>query len=357
MPNAEKRDLELTAKQLASWIEQKIPGSRDVEIEGLRGPSDTGFSSETLIFTTRWREGGETRNQDLVVRLEPVGFNIFPSYDIPLQFRTMQTLWETDVPVPRMRWLEEDPSALGVPFYAMDRVEGIVPTDNPPYHNAGWVSELAPERRTRLWWSGLDAMARFHKLDWRALGFESLSEPERGDSQLEQQLHYYEEYFSWGMKRERYPITQAALDFLHANKPEDAQQGLCWGDSRLANQIFSNEECVAVIDWEMLHLGSPVEDLAWWLMADRCFSEGIGVDRSAGFPGYEETIAHWEAEAGLVARDLPYYEVLALMRFSIHIGRIGLQMKHHGVVPEDNSFDADNLASQMLARRMAEIGV
>ncbi len=356
MPNAVKRDLELTAKQLSEWLGDKIPADGGVTISDLRGPSDTGFSSETLLFAADWHEDGKARRQEMVVRLEPVGFNIFPSYDIPLQFRTMQTLWKTDVPVPRMRWLEQDTSLLGVPFYAMDRVKGVVPTDNPPYHSAGWVSELSPERRTRLWWSGLDAMGRFHRLDWKGLGFESLDEPERGESQLDQQLDYYEEYFSWGMKRERYPITQASLDYLHANKPANPQQGLCWGDSRLANQIFHQEECVAVIDWEMVHLGSPVEDLAWWLMADRCFSEGIGVERSAGFPEYAETVAHWEQYTGLEARDLPYYEVLALMRFSIHIGRIGLQMKHYEVVPEDNAFDVDNLASQMLAKRLAEVG-
>lgn len=357
MPNAEPRDLDQTANQLSTWIGSKIEGSESVTISGLRGPSDTGFSSETLLFNVAWREDGEAQQQDMVIRLEPTGFNIFPSYDIPLQFRTMETLWKTDVPVPRMRWLEEDPSVLGVPFYVMDRVAGVVPTDTPPYHTAGWVSELAPERREKLWYSGLDAMARFHKLDWRALGFDSLDKPEHGATQLEQQLHYYEQYFSWGMKRERYPVTQTALDYLYANMPNDAQQGLCWGDSRLANQIFLAEECVAVIDWEMLHLGSPVEDLAWWLMADRCFSEGIGVERSAGFPAHDETIRHWEQATGLGARDLAYYEVLALMRFSIHIGRVGLQMKHHGILPEDNDFDADNLASQMLAKRMAELGV
>jgi len=356
VPNPVKRDLEKTAKDLAVWFEGKLPrDARDIQISNLSEPGSTGFSSETLLFELGWHEGGESRRESLVMRLEPTGFNIFPSYDVALQFRVMQTLGPTDVPVPLMRWLEEDSSLLGVPFYVMDHVDGTVPTDNPPYHQGGWVFELSPARREALWWSGLEAMGRVHMLDWKALGFESLYEPERGATALEQQLHYYDEYFSWGMDRSGYPVTQAALDYLYANRPADPPVGLCWGDSRLANQIFKDEECVAVIDWEMVHLGSPVEDLAWWIMSDRCFSEALGTERAEGLPSHAETVAHWEAQTGLRAADLGYYEVLALMRFSIHIARIGLQMKYYDVMPQEAIFDSDNLASQTLARKLEEL--
>ena len=129
---------------------------------------------------------------------------------------------------------------------------------------------------------------------------------------------------------------------------------LCWGDSRLANQIFRDEVCVAVIDWEMVHLGSPVEDLAWWITSDRCFSEGIGLERGAGFPDRAATVARWEQLTGFEALDLDYYEVLALMRFSIQMARIGLQLKHYGILPADATFDCDNLASQTLRRKLDE---
>ena len=47
-------------------------------------------------------------------------------------------------PVPNLRWLEADPSVLGVQFFVMDRVDGVVPTDLPPYAVAGWVAEGTP---------------------------------------------------------------------------------------------------------------------------------------------------------------------------------------------------------------------
>jgi aminoglycoside phosphotransferase (APT) family kinase protein len=356
MPHPEKRDLDLTRKQLEEWFRERLPEAEEIAVSGLAGPSDTGFSSETLLFELAYRQGGERRCEDLVARLEPTGFCVFPSYDVALQYRVMKILGDTDVPVPRMRWLEEDAGRLGVPFYVMDRVWGRVPSDNPPMHTAGWVAELPPDEREALWWSGLDAMARVHGLDWEALGFGFLDEPERGATPLAQQLHYYDAYVDWGLDRSRYPGIDRALVWLRANAPAEESVALCWGDSRLANQIFDGLECVAVIDWEMVRLGDPVQDLAWWLASDRCFTEGIGAERLAGIPGRAATIDRWQAQTGRDACHFTYWEVLALLRFSVQMARIGLQMKHYEILPPDHTMDVDNLASQTLARALAAAG-
>lgn len=355
---APRRDLDLTKKRLLKWLPGRMPGATDLQISNLKGPSDTGFSSDTLIVDLAWREGGRPLEERLVVRIEPRGFNIFPNYDVALQYRVMKALASTDVPVPEMRWLETGESTLGAPFYVMSWLEGRVPTDNPPYNVGGWVPQLSPEERAALWWSGLDAMARFHRVDWRALGFEDLAEPHRGATPLDQQLHYYDEYFTWAVEdRSRYPLIDEALAWLRANRPATETVGLCWGDSRLANMIFRGTECVAVIDWEMMRLGDPVQDLAWWITADRCFTEGIDVPRLPGFPSYPETVARWESVVGRRAEHLKYYEVLALMRFSVIMARLILQMKHYEILPADHDMDVNNLASATLTRVLAEARV
>jgi len=357
MPNPEKRDLDLTRKQLEQWFRERLPGAEGLAVSELAGPSNTGFSSETLLFELAYRQDGEPRREELVARLKPTsGFRVFPSYDVGLQFRVMQILWDTDVPVPRMRWLEESEEPLGTPFYVMDRVRGRVPSDNPPMHSAGWVAELSPAERETLWWNGFEVMTRVHRLDWQALGFGFLDQPERGRTPLAQQLHYYEEYVDWGLERSRYPVIERALAWLHANAPAEESVGLCWGDSRLANQIFDGLTCVAAIDWEMVRLGDPVQDLVWWLASDRCFTEGIGIERLAGIPDRAATIARWEALTGREARYVDYWQVLVLMRFSVNMARIGMQMKHFEVLPPDHRMDVDNLASQTLARALEEAG-
>jgi len=243
-----------------------------------------------------------------------------------------------------------------VPFYIMDRIVGNVPSDNPPMHEEGWIAdELSEAERTSVWWNGFEAMCKVHRLDWKALGFDFMLEPERGATPLDQQLHYWRGYFEWGMPAERHPDIAQALDYLEANKPEENQTALCWGDSRLANEIFDGLECAAVIDWEMARIGDPVQDLAWWLASDRCFSEGLELERLPGIPSHEETVARWKEATGLDTSNLAYYSILALTRFSMNMARIGQYMKKIEIIDEENEFDYENLASITLRRALEEI--
>jgi aminoglycoside phosphotransferase (APT) family kinase protein len=357
MPIA-RRDLEETRRQLRDWLAGKLTGASDVHVGEVGGPSDTGFSSDTLLFDADWTEAGTRRQARLVARLKPSGVAVFPNYDMPLQYRVVQILGShTDVPVPRVRWLEEQETALGTPFYVMDRVEGRVPTDNPPYHIGGWVSELSPEQRTALWWNGLEAMTKIHRLDWRPLGFDFLDGGNGKETPLVQHLRYYDDFFSWGMDRSRYPLIQRAQRWLEDNRPPDETIALCWGDSRPSNQIFDDRmQCAAVLDWEMVRIGDPVQDLAWWISIDRCLSEGIGAARLDGFPDRPATIARWEELVGRDALHVEYYEVFALYRFAIIMSRVSQQLKDAGILPPESDMDVNNLASTVLAKAMDQQG-
>jgi aminoglycoside phosphotransferase (APT) family kinase protein len=355
MPEPLERDLDATREALIRWFGKRIPEGSGFEIHGMRGPSDTGFSSDTLLFELAYEREGAGRRERLVARIEPTSaFPVFPSYDVAMQFEVMRAVGRHGVPVPRMRWLEPDPSVLGAPFYVMDRSEGAVPSDRPPYHQAGWVYELRSEERAALWWSGLEAMARVHRIDPRHPDFDFLPRPPAGRSPIEGQLDSYERFLDWGCDRSRLPLVEDALTWLRAERPRREPLGLCWGDSRLANQIFRDLECVAVIDWEMVHLGNPVADLAWWTTLDRCFSEGIGLPRAAGFPGVDETVARWEELVGRKAEPFAYYELFAAFRFSVILARIAGRMKYYEQIPADHDLDRDNLASLVLARLLEE---
>ena len=353
----EERDLEKTAEELKAWLSPKLGVPADaVGIEDLDAPLSTGFSSDTLLFDLVYTKDGVERREGLVARLEPEEYVMFPYYDVAAQARCLQLLEDTDVPVPVVRWFEADESVLGVPFYLMTRIEGRIPTDNPPMHDEGWFAEETTEaEREAMWWSGLDAMCKVHEVDWKTLGFEFLAEPKRGDNALDQQLDYWQEYFRWGMPAERHPDIAQALEYLEANKPADQPVALCWGDSRMANQIFDGVECVAVLDWEMARLGDPVQDLAWWLASDRCFTEGLELERLPGVPGKEETIARWEQSTGRKAANFDYYTVLALTRFSMNMARVGQYMKKIEILDEENEFDYENLASITLRRALSEL--
>src|SRR5574340_1306394 len=106
MEHPEKRDLDLTRKQLCAWLAKKMPEHADLRIHGLSAPAEAGASNETFLFDLEWAGGNGVHREGLVVRLKPRGMTLFPTYDLALQCRIMRSLEATAVPVPRVRWLE-----------------------------------------------------------------------------------------------------------------------------------------------------------------------------------------------------------------------------------------------------------
>ncbi len=352
MPTPWQRDLDDARKQLSGWFRDKLPEARDLELSELRQPTSSGFSNETLLFEAGWTEAGGPRRESLVVRIQPTGYRVFPEYDLGLQFRTMALLAETDVPVPRMYWLEEErTNLLGAPFYIMDQVRGRVPTDNPPYHAGGWMTEISPEERRAIWLGGFDCLARIHRLDPEKAGFGFLDRPELGATALDQQLAHYRSYFEWAAAGREQPLLERAFEWVEANKPVGEPTGLSWGDARIGNIIFDGTRPAAVLDWEMIGLGSPEMDLGWAIFLDKHHCGGLEDRRLEGFPSYEESVAEYERLAGHRVRHLTFYEIFAALRFGVIMLRLAQQMVHYGVMDEQTgrNMELNNGVTGLLA--------
>lgn len=345
-----RRDLDETRTQLRAWLRARVPGA---ELSALSGPAATGFSNDTLLFELHESDDGRARTRALVCRVQPTGFGVFPRYDVAEQYRVMDALRKTAVPVPAMLWLETDPAPLGSPFFVMERIEGRIPTDTPPYHGGGWVTEIAPEERRALWNAGVDALAEIHRQDPGALGLALADAPPAGADTVAWQIEHWSRYYDWVAGERRQPTLDAALAWLRERQPRAAgPPRLCWGDARIGNMVFRDGRCVAVLDWEMATLGPPEMDLGWFLYMDRHHCEGIDVPRLAGFPEREETVARWETRVGRPARDLAFWEAFAGFRFAAIMTRVAEQMLRYGILPADSTFAVDNTASRLLARTL-----
>src|SRR5207249_1357647 len=184
------------------------------------------------------------------------------------------------------------------------------------FSNDTLLFEVSPARRARIWWSGLETLARIHKLDWRALGLEFLGAPGPGTDPIDRQLAYWARYLEWTVRgRAPQPILAHALAWLREHRYAPRHVALCWGDARLPNLIYRNDEVVGVLDWEMAFLGDPEADLGWWLFMHWATGEGYGFPPLEGFPGREETIRRYEALTGRPVEHAFYNEVLAALRF------------------------------------------
>lgn len=354
MPIPQPRDVDATRIQLTTWLARKLPDATGVAVGDITLPSGSGFSNETLLIDASWRENGKAVDARLVARVRPTAYAIFPEYDLHRQYRVMEILGRaTSIPVPRVRWYEDDPSVIGNAFYAMDRVEGVIPSDHPPFATGGWLFDATPAQQGQLVRSALAVLAELHRLDWRGLGFAFLERPEYGATPFAQQLGYYQMMLQWAAAGREMPVVDATSAWLLANRPKvEPAPSLTWGDARIGNMIFRDFAPVAVLDWEMATVGPGEVDLAWWLVLDRYHTEGVGAAPLPGFPTRDAVVAQWEEIVGRPAQDLFYYEVWAAFRFALVLIRIADQMTEFGIMPPGSGFERNNPATQMLAKML-----
>jgi aminoglycoside phosphotransferase (APT) family kinase protein len=355
MEPATQGDLERLRRELTRWLGDRIPGAEKLEISDLRKP-EVGASNETLFFDARWAEANRPREQGMVARLKSMsGPQVFPEYDLGRQYRIVESLGRTDVLVPELFGYEEDEGVLGVPFYVMARIEGSCPRENPPYHSEGWLTDCTTAERAEIWRSGIAAFSRIHRLDWRESDFAFLDRKDLGKTPLEQELRYYRAFYEWTRKGRTHPLCEEALAWLEINQPRQPEPvGVVWGDAKLGNMIFQGTRCVGLCDWELAHLGNPIDDVTWYLMLDRCLSEGCNLPRLSGLADREGTLACWEEASGMKAVNFEYYELFSVYRFSVIMYRIISMYKEMDAWPADSDFDVSNLASNILEKEMAK---
>ncbi|MEU4745765.1 phosphotransferase family protein, partial [Actinosynnema sp. NPDC023658] len=239
------------------------------------------------------------------------------------------------------------------PFLRMGHVPGRLPPDYPSNQRRGWVADLAETDREVLWWRGLDALRRVHRVDPHALGLDFAGRPGPGATGLDRELDHYADHLDF-FRCAGSPLVLRALTWLRANRPPVVTpEVLLWGDARLGNLIFDGLDVAAVLDWEMASLGPPEVDLAWYLYLDRNLSEGIGSARLTGLPDRARTVRRYAALLGREIRDLEYYEVFAGFRLALITARVADLVVRHGIVPPGTDFPLHRNACALLEKTLA----
>ncbi|NUK51395.1 phosphotransferase family protein [Streptomyces lunaelactis] len=325
-PRTTTRDPEELARRLTAWLDARLPGAK---VSGVRVPESNGMSSETLLFDI---EHSEPPVKACVLRLaaDPAAYTVFPVYDMALQYRTMRSVAEhTDIPVPRVLWLEEDPAALGAPFFVMERVEGRVPPDVMPYtYEGNWLHAASDAERAHLQDATISLIARLHD--------QHPTEPSRG-SALRRHVDVQRAYYAWvvdGLPRS--PLIESAFERLGALWPkDDGDAVLNWGDARIGNIIYAGFEPAAVLDWEMAAYAPREVDLGWTIYLHRFFQDlTVGFGRR-GLPDFlrRDTVELRYAQlTGHTPRDMDFYTLYAALRHAIVMLRIAYRQVHFGEV-------------------------
>ncbi len=116
-----------------------------------------------------------------------------------------------------------------------------------------------------------------------------------------------------------HPTFELAFRWLDANRPEvtgDERTTVVHGDFRLGNLMVGPDGLRAVVDWELAHLGDPMEDLGW--LCVRAWRFG-GPEPVGGLGSYEDLFAAYEAAAGRAIDPdvVRWWEVLGTLKWGI----------------------------------------
>ncbi len=112
------------------------------------------------------------------------------------------------------------------------------------------------------------------------------------------------------------PVFELALNTLEATRPPAREPVIVHGDLRLGNLIVGPDGLRAVLDWELVHAGSPVEDLGWFCVKAWRF----GVDApAAGLGSREQLLAAYRAAGGAAVTldELRWWEILGTLRWGV----------------------------------------
>jgi aminoglycoside phosphotransferase (APT) family kinase protein len=284
---------------LAEYLAKKLEAG-DLTVHDLaRIPG--GASRDTYRFIARY--GGRERR--LILRRDPTASLI--ETERSTEYRAYEAFHKLGLPVPEPIALELGVTALERPFFVMAEVE-----------NAFVGSILAPDpygaHRDKIghqFWSNLGRIAG---ADPGALGLADFEGAKDAGECWRHELARWEKVIDED-EGEPEPIARAAIRWLKRNPPPPAQKiSVVHGDYRSGNFLYDlNGDIRAILDWEMAHLGDPLEDLGWAL--DPLWAHH-DPSRPAGTILRADAIALWEQVSGLTADPgaLFWWEIFASVK-------------------------------------------
>jgi aminoglycoside phosphotransferase (APT) family kinase protein len=268
-------------------------------------------------------EGGQSNPTDLVtrgrdrfvLRRKPGGTLLPSAHAVDREYRVMAALAASDVPVARVHALCEDETVIGTAFYLMEFVQGRVLWDPA-------LPGVPAGERSRMYDELSRVIAALHSIDPDAIALGDYGR--RGQYVVRQVARWSRQYQA--SRTEQIEAMDRLITWLTEHVPADDETRIVHGDYRLDNVIFhpSEPRVVAVLDWELSTLGSPLADFAYhcmvWRVEPGVFRGLAGHDLAAlGIPSEAEHVAAYcrrTGRAGIARADWEYYIVFNMFRLA-----------------------------------------
>ncbi|HWT47270.1 MAG TPA: phosphotransferase family protein [Mycobacterium sp.] len=359
------RDVTTVPAVMSRWLSTVLPGGATPEVTVESGVDSTGMSSETIILTARWQQDGQPIEQKLVARVAPTAedVQVFPTYRLDHQFEVIRKVAElTDVPVPRVRWLETTGDVLGTPFFLMDYVDGVVPPDVMPYTFGGnWFADAPAERQRELQDASVGVLASLHSIPNAEKTFPFLAQGAEGDTALRRHFNWVRSWYDFAVHDiGRSALLERTFEWLEDNWPDEAaarEPVLLWGDARVGNVLYRDFRPVAVLDWEMVTLGPRELDVAWMIYAHMVFQELAGLATLPGLPEVmreDDVRATYRRLTSVEVGDLQWFYAYSGVMWACVFMRTGARRVHFGETEKPDDVESLFYHAGLMKRLIGE---
>ncbi len=294
-------DADVDPAALGRWLSERVEITAPVDVRLIA----SGHSNLTYLVTDR-------AGRRLVLRRPPRGPLVGTAHNMRREFRIIDALGSTEVPVPAVVGYGEEPEITAAPFFVMEYVGGSTISDRSAGAAMMAASKLrvAPEMTVSL--------ARLHRLDPLELGLHDLR---RDEGLVERQLRRWHRQPQEHAKLTSGPIGQL-YETLAGNVPTPQRTCLVHGDFKIGNIRFRPDGTIlAVLDWELAAVGDPLVDVGWLLAswAEPGQSADWIVEPPTLVPGFgsrAELLSTLKAESDLDLGGIDYYVAFAYWRWS-----------------------------------------
>jgi aminoglycoside phosphotransferase (APT) family kinase protein len=363
------RDVTTLPAVMSQWLSTVLPDNAIPRVTVESGVAANGLSSETIIFSAEWPRDDVPIHEKWVARVPPGADDVpvFPTYRLDHQFEVMRLVAErTDVPVPRVRWMESTGEVLGAPFFLMDHVAGLVPPDVMPYtFGENWLYGAAHASQRILQDNTIEVLAKLHAIPNPQATFAFLADNASGTTGPTALSQHFASVRAWYQFAVgdigRVPLLERTFGWLEDHWPVDADAHdpvLLWGDARIGNVLYSNFTPVAVLDWEMATIGPREMDVAWSLFSHMLFQELAALASLPGMPGFmqpDDVCATYSALTGVELEDLHWFYVYAALMYGCVFMRTGARRIHFGEMDKPDDVEALLYHGALLKRLIGEV--
>lgn len=252
-----------------------------------------GASRETWSFVL---VDGDASTKLVLQRERPGGMRT--SGGMATEVALLRAAMERGVPVPRLVASDDGRSDLDAPFMVLEHIDGETIA-----RRILRDPELAGARRLLGRQLGI-ALARIHSIDVQSIP---------GLPDIDQVVQFRDLVDVLG---EPHPTFELAFRWLEQNRPPRGRSTIVHGDYRLGNFIVGPEGLRAVLDWELAHVGDPIEDIGW--VCAKAWRFG-GEGRVAGLATLEDLLEGYAEESGcsVEADTVHWWEVLATLKWGV----------------------------------------